>query len=323
MKGTIMKTRILLALFVISASITIAGEKPAQKNKPQAKICDPAAKLKGLQWIKGGPVELKKDAIYVVEFWATWCPPCRVSIPHLTKLQKKFKAKKVTFVGISSESVDKVKPFVKDKGAAMDYVVAVDPKRKISDGYMKAYKQRGIPTAFIVDKQLRVVWVGHPMSDLETVLEKVVAGKFDAKAYAAKKELERKRNETAMAAFREYFEAIKKNSADKAKSAAGTIIENGSSQLLNAFAWRVLTEVEQDKQDLPIVLKAVAKANKMTEGKSAAILDTFALALFRNGKVTRAIEVQKEALKLAAGDERMEKEFKARLDEFTRAAAQR
>jgi tetratricopeptide (TPR) repeat protein len=93
--------------------------------------------------------------------------------------------------------------------------------------------------------------------------------------------------------------------------------------LLNAFAWRVLTEVELDKQDLPIALEAADKANKISEGKSAAILDTFALALFRNGKVTRAIEVQKKALKLAAGDERMEKEFKARLDEFTRAATQR
>ncbi len=245
-----------------------------------------------------------------------------MSIPHLTKLQKRFKDKKVTFVGISSESVDKVKPFVEDKGDVMDYVVAVDPQRKISDGYMKAYRQRGIPTAFIVDKQLRIVWVGHPMSDLATVVEKVVAGKFDAKAYAAKKELERKRNEMATAALREYFEALKKGAADEAKTAAGTIIENGSGQLLNAFAWRVLTEVEQDKQDLPIALKAAAKANKRTEGKSAAILDTFALALFKNGKVTRAIEVQKKALKLAAGNERMEKEFKTRLDEFTKAAAQ-
>ena len=126
----------------------------------------------------------------------------------------------------------------------------------------------------------------------------------------------------ATAALHEYFESLKNDAADEAKKAAGTIIENGSSQLLNAFAWRVLTEVEQDKQDLPIALKAAAKANKITQGKSAAILDTFALALFRNGKVTQAIEVQKKALKLVAGNERMEKEFKARLDEFTKAAAQ-
>lgn len=317
-----MKTRILLALLVLSASIATAGERPAQKDKSQAKIYDPAAKLKGLQWIKGGPVELKKDVIYVVEFWATWCPPCRVSIPHLTKLQKKFKDMKVTVVGISTESVDKVEPFVKDKGDEMDYVVAVDPQRKISDGYMKAYNQRGIPTAFVVDKQLRVVWVGHPMDDLESVLEMVVAGKFNAQEYAAKKELERKRNEMATTALRTYFEALKSNATDKAKEAADVIVENGSGQLLNDFAWRVLTEVEQDKQDLQIALKAATKANTMTEGKNAAILDTFALALFRNGKVTQAIEVQKRAIELIAGNERIEKEFKARLDEFTKAAAQ-
>lgn len=317
-----MKKRTIPILLVLLASTTMAGEKPAEKDEQQAKICDPAAKLEGLQWIKGGPVELKKDNIYVVEFWATWCPPCRVSIPHLTKLQKKFKDKKVTFVGISSESPDKVKPFVEDKGDTMDYTVAIDPQRKISDGYMKAYKQRGIPTAFIVDKQLCVVWVGHPMSDLEAVLEKVVAGTFDAKAYAAKKELERKKEEKAITALREYFEVIKNNDPNKATTSANTIIENGSSELINAFAWRILTEVEHTKQDLPIALKAATRANTMTEGKDAAILDTFALALFKNGKVEQAIKTQTEALKLAAGNERMEKEFRARLDEFTKAAKQ-
>jgi thiol-disulfide isomerase/thioredoxin len=317
-----MKKRTIPILLVLLASTAMAGEKPAEKDEQQAKICDPAVKLKGLQWIKGGPVELKKDNIYVVEFWATWCPPCRVTIPHLTKLQKKFKDKKVTFVGISNESPDKVKPFVKDKGETMDYIVAIDPQRKISDGYMKAYKQQGIPTAFIVDKQLRVVWVGHPMSDLEAVLEKVVAGTFDARAYAAKKELERKKEVKAIAALREYFEVIKTDDPNKATTSVNTIIENGSSTLINAFAWRILTEVEQTKQDLPIALKAATKANTMTEGKNAAILDTFALALFKNGKVEQAIEAQTEALKLAAGNEEMEKEFRSRLDEFTRAAKQ-
>jgi hypothetical protein len=112
------------------------------------------------------------------------------------------------------------------------------------------------------------------------------------------------------------------NDAAKAKTAAETILENGSSMMLNAFAWRILTEVEPAKQDLPAALEAATKANKMTKGKSAAILDTFALALFKNGKTSRAIEAQKEALKLVAGNARMEKEFKARLAEFTKAAKQ-
>ena len=290
---------------------------PTEKDNSEPKIGDPATRLNGLQWIKGGPVELTEGNIYVVEFWATWCPPCRVSIPHLTKLQKKFKSKKVTIVGISTENADKVEPFVKEKGNVMDYVVAIDPQRKISNGYMTAYKQQGIPTAFIVDQKLRVVWVGHPMSDLESVLEEVVAGTFDAEAY----KLERNRDAKAKAAMREYFKLIE-NDAAKAKAAANTIIENGSGMLLNAFAWGILTKVEPAKQDLPVALEAAAKANTITKGKNAAILDTFALALFRNGKVARAIEVQKDALKLVAGNERMEKEFKARLAEFAKAAEQ-
>ena len=315
-----MKTRILLTLLVLLASSAFAQEKPAAEDKPAAKICDPAAKLKGLEFVKGEPVTLKKDAIYVVGFWATWCPPCRVSIPHLTKLQTKFKDKKVTIIGISNETAEKVAPFVEEKGDAMDYVVAIDPERKISAGYMQAYKQRGIPAAFIVDKKLQVVWVGHPMSDLDAVLEKVVAGEFDAKAYAAKKEIEQKKNALATKAYREYFDAIKEDGAAKqAKTAAAVIVKNGSSQILNAFAWNILTEVEEAKRDLKVALKAATKANKATEGKSAAILDTYAYALFKNDKVNRAIRVQKKALKLVAGDERMEKEFNERLAEFTKA----
>ena len=87
----------------------------------------------------------------------------------------------------------------------MDYVVAIDPQRKISNGYLTAYKQRGIPTAFIVDQKLRVVWVGHPMSDLEAVLEEIVAGEFDTKAYTAKKEQKRNRDAKAKSAMREAY----------------------------------------------------------------------------------------------------------------------
>ena len=69
-----------------------------------AKLGDPAAPLSIKEWVKGKPVDVKDGKnIYVVEFWATWCGPCRTSIPHLTELQKKFKDKGVVFVGVSDE----------------------------------------------------------------------------------------------------------------------------------------------------------------------------------------------------------------------------
>lgn len=163
-----------------------------------AELGDPAAPLEIAEWVKGKSVDLaasKGKQVVVVEFWATWCPPCRASIPHLTELQKKFKDKDVIFVGVSDEEVATVKKFVEKMGDKMDYTVAVDKDRKTSKGYMTAYGQGGIPHAFIVDKQGRIVWNGHPMGDLEQSLEQVIAGKFDLEKGKKREAAEKKMNE--------------------------------------------------------------------------------------------------------------------------------
>ena len=155
----------------------------------------PAAPLNIAEWVKGSPVDLavtKDKQIVVVEFWATWCPPCIKSIPHLTELQKQFKD--VRFIGVSSEEADVVKKFVTKMGDKMDYSVAIDADGKTSAGYMEAFGINGIPHAFIVDKEGRIVWHGHPMDGLDKAIEEVLAGKMDiAKAKkrdAAQKKLE-------------------------------------------------------------------------------------------------------------------------------------
>ena len=119
-----------------------------------------AASLDGLTYIKGDAVTLEGGKVYVVEFWATWCPPCRTSIPHLTDIQKQFKDKGVTVIGVSGEKADVVKPFVEKMGEKMNYTIAVDTKGKVGNGYMTAFKQNGIPTAFVVDGKGNVAWVG-------------------------------------------------------------------------------------------------------------------------------------------------------------------
>ncbi len=150
----------------------------ASHRSSAAQIGDPAAPLQIAEWIKGEAVSLeavKGKKIVVVEFWATWCGPCKDSIPHLTGLAKKFAGRGVVFVGVSDEDSAKVRPFVDQMGAKMDYAVAVDNNRQTSDGYMKAYGQNGIPCAFIVDRAGRVAWVGHPQGDLEKELEKLAS----------------------------------------------------------------------------------------------------------------------------------------------------
>jgi thiol-disulfide isomerase/thioredoxin len=139
-----------------------------------------AAPLKISEWVKGKPVDLatvKGKQVVVVEFWATWCPPCRTSIPHLTEMQKQFPD--VSFIGVTDEESEVVKKFVTKLGDKMDYVVAIDDARQTSDGYMKEFGVNGIPHAFVVDKEGRVVWHGHPMAGLDQAVKDVLAGKLD------------------------------------------------------------------------------------------------------------------------------------------------
>lgn len=165
--------------FLLSLA-AVVGLATTAAAKGKAAVGDPAAPLKIAEWVKGNPVDLaavKGKQVVVVEFWATWCGPCRTSIPHLTEMQKKFKD--VIFIGVSNEEASDVKPFVKKMGEKMDYTVAVDEDGKTSAGYMEAYGIDGIPHAFIVDKEGRIAWLGHPMGGLEQTLAEVVAGKFN------------------------------------------------------------------------------------------------------------------------------------------------
>jgi len=170
-----------------------------------------APAIKVARWIKGDKINsFEKGKVYVVEFWATWCGPCKQSIPHLTELAKKY-AGKVTFMGVSCYEKnapkgdyenygDKVAAFVKDFGDKMDYNVAWDGDDAVmSKTWMEAADQNGIPTAFVVDGTSHIVWIGHPMMGLDETLGKVLDGTFDSKAEAARiakaKEAEAKANE--------------------------------------------------------------------------------------------------------------------------------
>jgi thiol-disulfide isomerase/thioredoxin/ribosomal protein L18E len=174
-------------------------------------VGDNAPQLEVKEYVKGEPVKsFAKGQVYVVEFWATWCGPCRATIPHLSKLQKEH-GQKVVVIGVAvhEEEPDKVAPFVKEMGEKMEYRVALDKvadKQESSEGamaknWLAAAEQDGIPSAFIVNGDGKIAWIGHP-AELDKPLEEVVGGKFDlAKAAAAfKKEKEQKTKLRALTA---------------------------------------------------------------------------------------------------------------------------
>ena len=144
--------------------------------------------------------EIQSGRIYVVEFWATWCGPCRASIPHLTALNRQYQSRGVTFIGVDIWETDAVKhvlPFVKEMGAKMNYNVAldlvppnVDPHEgAMSKSWMNAAGEHYIPVAFVVRRN-KIVWIGSPNS-LDQPLAAIVAGTWDTAAFAKWREAKR------------------------------------------------------------------------------------------------------------------------------------
>ncbi|QKJ32592.1 TlpA family protein disulfide reductase [Mucilaginibacter mali] len=184
------------ALSVLLLSGLSATGLHAQAPAPPVKdLGEPAPALTVGKWLKGGEVDgLKKGKVYVVEFWATWCLPCIAGMPHLSAVAHEFKD--VTVIGCSilerkTTDLATIEKFVAGKRDTMDYHVAVDDGSKMADNWLKAYGERGIPFAFIVDKQNRIAWAGHPMN-LDKILPQVVSGKWNVeKAAADRKDMQR------------------------------------------------------------------------------------------------------------------------------------
>ncbi|HLX92890.1 MAG TPA: TlpA disulfide reductase family protein [Puia sp.] len=163
---------------------------------PPFDIGDPAPPLWVREWLKGEPVKgFEKGKIYVVEFWAPWCPPCRAAFPHLSAIAKKYRDR-VTIVGVNvyrqkSLTEEKLKDFMDSLGSQMDYSVADGDSTFMEEGWIEQFGARGIPGAVVIDREGKVAWIGHPRGDLDTVLSKMVDNDWDIGRALAERQHER------------------------------------------------------------------------------------------------------------------------------------
>ncbi|HYO24313.1 MAG TPA: TlpA disulfide reductase family protein, partial [Lacipirellulaceae bacterium] len=174
-----------------------AQAKAASGPSAALTIGDAAPALDISDWLQDAQgrfphvTNLEPGKIYIVEFWATWCGPCVASMPHVSELQQKYADKGVQVVSVSTEPVETITEFLSKTAAGSektyaeitaDYCLTTDPDGSVHADYMEAAAQNGIPCAFLVGKEGKVEWIGHPMS-IDDVLEQLIAGQWDREAF--------------------------------------------------------------------------------------------------------------------------------------------
>jgi peroxiredoxin len=92
-----------------------------------------------------------RGKVVLVNFWATWCPPCRKEMPDLDALYHKFKDQGFVVLAISDEEAAKVSPFISER--KISYPVLLDPGRKVNDLFVV----EGIPKSFVYDRDGKMV----------------------------------------------------------------------------------------------------------------------------------------------------------------------
>ncbi len=146
----------------VNSSSNSSDENSAFDNQqaPDFTLVDTKGKKISLQNYRG--------KIVIIDFWATWCPPCRRGIPDLIQIQKEFK-NKVAVIGISLDTDTKkdVVPFMKNMG--INYTVVYANSQVIQDyGNVEA-----IPTSFVISKDGKIVNQHIGLTPKETYISEI------------------------------------------------------------------------------------------------------------------------------------------------------
>ena len=321
------------------------------------KVGDLAPKLEVSKWMQGEPIkDFQPGKVYIVETWVTWYIPCTNAVAHLDDLHRKFKDKGLVVIGVNARQgmfagrvsgaprVDDphdhemaVAEFLQEMGSRMSYRIALDdmssyPEGAVAVNWLKAAEQTDIPTAFVVDKQGRIAWIGKPDALSDTLIEQILTGRYDVAKAAATEELKRRKQaeikqltgvvvdnlrdlnwseaeaalnelervaperQTAVQRYRfEVFLGRKQYTA--AYKLAGALSD---ANLTNASLQRDLANIivarkGLEVRDVALAEKLAMRANEAANGRSPLILETLARAQFMNGKKEEAIESERKA----------------------------
>lgn len=137
--------RLLLPLFALCASAAQAAEfiKVNQAAPPALVLKDRSGNSHNLAAYKG--------KVVLVNFWATWCPPCREEMPSMQRLKEQMAGRPFVMLGVNSgEPPDELEEFL--KMIKVDFTILLDTDSAVT----RRWKVFGLPTSFLIDRQGKV-----------------------------------------------------------------------------------------------------------------------------------------------------------------------
>jgi thiol-disulfide isomerase/thioredoxin len=311
------------ALFLSAAALgQDQAPPPAQapmRPEPTLKLFDPAPPIEVEKWLKGKPVNLNDGQIHVVEFWATWCGPCKLGMPHMSELAKKY-AGKASFAGVSiwehGESyMPGVERFVSHANESMAYNIAAGggEDARMGETWMRASGRRGIPAAFVVDRKGRIAWSGHPMIGLDEALELAVNDKLDAVAENKLAATLEARSKMVNPWRAEFLEARGAGNDAKVLELADQILDNAPHMVVMVVPYKYIAlmntnpaagekfgqEILTRYWNAPMVLNSVARAITNDQSKFTGKRD-YALALKLIEQAQKSMETSAEMKRIQA-----------------------
>jgi peroxiredoxin len=140
-----------------SAAMTWLAADDRKREHPAFTLKD----LTGKTWTFAG----LRGKVVLVNFWATWCPPCRKEMPDLETLYERFQSQGLVILAISDEEAAKVEPFIRER--KVTFPVLLDPERKVNDLFVV----NGIPKSFVYDREGKFVAQSIDMRTQKQFLE--------------------------------------------------------------------------------------------------------------------------------------------------------
>src|SRR5271156_2535229 len=157
--------KIPLLVFVICIGIVNSAVAEEKKLRAKSVLGQKAPEFVVEKWLTVEPD--RKGKFVLIDFWATWCPPCRKAVPELNWFHQKF-GDKLVVIGISDEKEDVVRKFTAEN---IKYFSALDTSAALKN----QYEVTGIPHCVIINPAGTVVWEGFPFLEGYELTDDVVA----------------------------------------------------------------------------------------------------------------------------------------------------